>query len=250
MPASSSKDPYLLYVATLQPYSGWKSLASVQVIFDTDSGHWHCLHPACSWKVYGGNFHRGRKKGKHTPNKIPEKKSLLKKFIESFPAVESHHCRKGADKQKENKTNKKNPPRIQFVHQLNVPSGWWRRNEQGVPAGVQRLLPSHSLQTITLLSIDQTKTSAYCVHSYVNDEETNPLSPDMKKFREHQKRRKESRAEKDGDKKKKKKSQSRRKSLCGDIWHAGCSPDTTFCRRLSHYKRKLAIYNLCLFLGW
>ena len=59
---------------------------------------------------------------------------------------------------------------------------------------------THSLQTITLLSIDQTKTSAYCVHSYVNDEETNSLSPDMKaKFREHQKRRQESRAEKDGD---------------------------------------------------
>ena len=60
-----------------------------------------------------------------------------------------------------------------------------------------------SLQTITLLSIDQTKeTSAYCVHSCVNDEETKSLSPDMKeKFREHQKRRKESSAEKVGDKK-------------------------------------------------
>ena len=114
--------------------------------------------------------------------------------------------KRGRQKQQQQKTpNKqtttKNPPRIQFVHQLNVRSGCWRRNEQGVPAGVQRLLPSHLLQTITLLSIDQTKTSAYCVHSYVNDEETNPLSPDMKKFREHQKRRKESRAEKDGDKK-------------------------------------------------
>ena len=61
---------------------------------------------------------------------------------------------------------------------------------------------THSLQNVTLLSIDQTRTSAYCVHSYVTDEETNSLSPDMKeKFREHRKRRKESSAEKVGDKK-------------------------------------------------
>ena len=61
---------------------------------------------------------------------------------------------------------------------------------------------THLLQTLTSLSINQRKTHAYCVHSCVNDEETNSLSPDMKeKFREHQKRRKESRAEKDGDKK-------------------------------------------------
>ena len=215
------------------------------------SGHWHCLHPACCWKVYGWNFHRGRKKGKHTPsNKIPEKKSLLKKLIESFPAVESHHCKKGADNQKNNNNNNKKPLRIQFVHQLNVPSGWWRRNEQGVPAGVQRLLPSHSLQTITLLSIDQTKTSACCVHSYVNDEETNSLSPDMKeKFREHQKRRKESRAEKDGGKKKKKPKQTK-----VFMWrHLTC--------RLFSRHYFLPLHNLlqeetrciqliCLFLGW
>ena len=79
------------------------------------SGHWHCLHPACSGKVYRWNFHWGRKKGKHTSSdKIPEKKSLLKKLIESVPAVDSHHCRKGADK---------TPTQIQFVHQLNEPSG-------------------------------------------------------------------------------------------------------------------------------
>ena len=37
-----------LSVATLQPYSVWKSLASVQVDYDTDSGYCPWLHPACS----------------------------------------------------------------------------------------------------------------------------------------------------------------------------------------------------------
>ena len=83
------------------------SLLPVCKSFLIHSEHWHCLHPACSWKVYRWNFHRGRKKGKHTPsNKIPEKKSLLKKLIESFPAVESRHGRKGADKQKNNNNKK------------------------------------------------------------------------------------------------------------------------------------------------
>ena len=59
----------------------------------------------------------------------------------------------------------------------------------------------HTFVTDYNLAFHWPKTRAYCVHSCVNDEETNSLSPDMKeKFREHQKRRKESRAEKDGDK--------------------------------------------------
>ena len=31
------------------------------------------------------------------------------------------------------------------------------------------------------------------------------------------------------------------------FWHAVCSPDTMFCRCISHYKRKLAVYNLSVF---
>ena len=47
-----------------------------------------------------GIFTGEERRGRRTPsNKIPEeKKSQLKKRVESFPAVESHHCRKGTDK--------------------------------------------------------------------------------------------------------------------------------------------------------
>ena len=226
-------------VATLQPYSGWKSLASVQVIFYT---LWTLALPTSSmlWKSVQMEFSRGSKKGKNTPsNKILQKKSLLKKLIESVPAVDSHHCRKGTDQ---------NPTQIQFVHQLNEPSGCWKKNEQGVLAGVQWLLPSHSLQTITLLSIDRTKTSAYCVHSYVNDEETNSLSTKMKeKFREHQKRRKESRAEKDGDKKEPKLTEV-------FLWrHLTCrlfSRHHVLPLHKSLQEKTRCIQLICLFLGW
>ena len=34
---------------------------------------------------------------------------------------------------------------------------------------------------------------------------------------------------------------------CDDIWHAGISPDTMFCRCISHHKRKHAVYNLSVF---
>ena len=55
------------------------------------------------------------------------------------------------------------------------------------------------------------------MHNYVHDEETNSVSPDMKeKFREHRKRRKESRAEKDGYKKKKKKEKKKKKKAKAD----------------------------------
>ena len=76
-----------------------------------------------------------RREKRTLSNKIlGEKKSQLKKHIESFPGVKSHYSRKGTDKK---------IPRLQFARQLNVQSGCWKRNEQGVPAGVQQLLPAH-----------------------------------------------------------------------------------------------------------
>ena len=188
------------------------SLTVVEVSYQCASHCWYTLDIGIAYiqhavgKCTDGIFTgEERKESTLLLTKSQRRNHCLRSFQNPSRQSKVTTGKKGPTNKQTNKQTKTNPPRIQSVHQLNVPSGWWRRNEQGVPAGVQRLLPSHSLQTITLLSIDQTKTSAYCVHSYVNDEETNPLSPDMKKFREHQKRRKESRAEKDGDKKKKKK---------------------------------------------
>ena len=122
--------------------------------------------------------------------------------MESFPAVESHHCRKGADKQTNKQTNKNKNTSNPVCSSVKCTKWMVKKKRTRGPSRCPAASTSHSLQTTTLLSIDQTKTSAYCVHSYVNDEETKSLSPDMKeKFREHHKRRNESRAEKDGDKK-------------------------------------------------
>ena len=140
----------------------WKSLTSVQVIVDT---LWTLALPTSSMLLESVRmeFSPGKKEKKaHSFWQNPREEITVKEAYRILPGGRKSPLQKRGRQTKEKKNKQKNPPRIQFVHQLNVPSGWWRRNEQGVPAGVQRLLPSHSLQTITLLSIDQRPVLTVC----------------------------------------------------------------------------------------
>ena len=88
------------------------TLQWLEVSCQCESHFWYTLDIGFAYiqhaveKYTDGIFTGEERKGKLTPYKIPEKKSLLKKLIEPFPAVESHHCRKEADKQKRQQQKK------------------------------------------------------------------------------------------------------------------------------------------------
>ena len=116
-----------------------------------DIGHAYIQHAVenCQDGIFTGEERRGKRTASE---KIPEEKnSQLKKHMESFPGTESHYCRKETDKKKKkNHTSTPVYPSTKCTEWMPKKTGRWGPSQYPAPSTV-----THSSQTITLLSADQ-----------------------------------------------------------------------------------------------
>ncbi|KAK7106444.1 hypothetical protein V1264_017700 [Littorina saxatilis] len=177
-------------------------------------------------------------RGKHTPgNKTSEEdRRRVRKHIESFPCLESHYCRKSSGRKFLDET-------------LSIKEMYRLFTQDCASEGVVPVSSSIYRQTFVTeynLAFHKPKKDLCLLCSLYHDaQKNNTVTPELEAdYREHQEKKQESRQEKTNDKK-----LAQENNEISVATFDLESVLSTPCNNISqtHYKRKLAVYNLSIY---
>ncbi|XP_070184874.1 uncharacterized protein [Littorina saxatilis] len=201
-----------------------------------DVGHAYVQHALDNAK--DGFFHGDDRRGKHQPsNKTAQSDSeRVKKHICSFPSMESHYCRKNSNRKFLDSTLNVNRMYRLYTDECT------EKDIQPVSSSMYRTI----FNTEFNLSFHKPKKDQCLLcSSYLEAKRTNTLTDKLKSdYEEHQARKIEARKEKEKDKQ-----LAQEDSTIETVTFDLESVLSTPCNQVSqtHYKRKLAFYNLTVF---